>query len=206
MKFPLSIKYVRLLALATAASIALLVGCSSGGATPVVQETVEIPQAAVFIDSDDCGELEHGRLDIAEISLVLGDLELLVQAEVAEEQSERAQGLMCRESIPAGTGMYFLYAEPRTTGFWMFNTYMPIDIFYINRSGAVVDKITMTPCIRDGLSDGDWRTKCATESAQYVPSGEWLRSLELPAGWLGTQGISDAEIGGLTIRANEFAD
>jgi uncharacterized membrane protein (UPF0127 family) len=198
-KFPLSIKYARLFALATAASIALLVGCSSDDATQVEQETVESPQAVVFIDSDDCNDLQHGRLEIMEIALVIGEIDVLVQAEVANETSERAQGLMCRESIPAGTGMYFSYTESRATGFWMYNTYVPIDILYIDQSGAVVDKITMTPCLRDGLGDDEWRVKCASESAQYVPSVEWLRSLELPAGWLDTQGISDADIGDLNV-------
>jgi len=155
---------------------------------------VVLPSPGTFIDSADCGDLEYEHLSQSEVTVTLGDIDLQVTVEIADEPSERAQGLMCRESIPNGTGMMFYYPTVRSTGFWMYNTYVPIDILHIDRSHNIVDKIRMTPCLRDGLSDNNWQVKCATEANNYVPADEWLTVLELPAGWLESNGISDADL------------
>ena len=113
---------------------------------------------------------------------------------------------MCRKSIPPGTGMLFTYDTDRSSGFWMFNTYAPIDILYLDQSGHVVDNIAMSPCTRGSAkgseTDDEWRIRCATEANSYVPSGAWRNTLELPAGWLEAQGLggsSGPEITGITV-------
>ena len=88
----------------------------------------------------------------------------------------------------------------------MYNTYVPIDILYIEHSHNVADKITMTQCLRDGLSDGNWQVKCATEATNYVPKGEWITALELPAGWLESNDISDADIYDVKVNWLTVAD
>ncbi|NQW19424.1 MAG: DUF192 domain-containing protein [Chloroflexi bacterium] len=190
----------------TVASIALITARSTDEPEPFVPETITPPWLGAFIESDDCVDLQYGHLGLAEVTISLGDLDITVFPEVADEPNERMQGLMCRESIPAGSGMFFYYPAPRNSGFWMYNTYVSIDILHINRSHQVVDKITMTPCLRDGLSDDDWQVKCETEAVDYLPSGEWIWALELPAGWLDSQGISNADIGDLKIAWVAVAD
>jgi len=204
-KIPLLNKSDALTVLATAASIALLVGCSSNDESQATSNDLVTTPAVVFLNSEDCNDLVHGPLDTTEVTIQFGELSIPITAEVADEQSERAQGLMCRASIPSGTGMWFYYPEPRTNGFWMFNTYVPLEILYIDHSGRVVDKIATTPCLRDGLHDDDWQVKCATEAKNYVPVGEWLRVLELPAGWLESVGIADSDVDELTVRTISVA-
>ena len=153
-----------------------------------------------FIRSVDCADLTHGHLDTIQVTVALDNVEHQITAEIAQETSERAQGLMCRESIPDGTGMIFLYPGPRSTGFWMFNTYSEIDALYLDRSRHIIDKITMTPCLREGLSDDDWQIKCATESGDYTPSSEYATVLELPARWLESIGIDDTNIDQVSIN------
>lgn len=194
MKNPICNANVTLFALVAAASIALLAACSTSVQETPTPTPVVLPSPGAFIDSADCVDLEYGHLVQSEVTVSFGDIDLKVIAEIADEPSERSQGLMCRESIPNGTGMMFHYPTARSTGFWMYNTYVPIDILYIDRSHNIVDKITMSPCLRDGLSDDDRQVKCATEATEYVPSGEWLTALELPAGWLESNGVSDVDI------------
>lgn len=190
-------------ALLVGASIALVAACSSDD--PIVVDST-FPDPGQFVRSEDCDDLAHGHLERTSVTLSTDKADILVLAEVADELSERAQGLMCRESIPAGTGMYFDYPEPRQTGFWMFNTYQAIDILFIDESNKVVDIIAMTPCLREDLNDDQWQIKCATEASNYLPSTEWKRSLELPGGWLASVGIDSSNIGNLevttTITAN----
>lgn len=63
--------------------------------------------------------------------------EISFSVEIADDEAERAQGLMFRESMAGGAGMLFVYPTPRRSAFWMKNTLIPLDIIFLNQSGVV---------------------------------------------------------------------
>jgi uncharacterized membrane protein (UPF0127 family) len=77
------------------------------------------------------------------VRAVLGGVEL--RLEVADEPSERAFGLMRRESVPPGTGMLFVYDAPVRTRFYMYDVPVPLTAVFV-RDGRVVSSVVMPPC------------------------------------------------------------
>jgi uncharacterized membrane protein (UPF0127 family) len=57
--------------------------------------------------------------------------------EVARTEAEQDRGLMFRTSLPADGGMIFPFAKPRIGSFWMKNTLVPLDMFFIRADGSI---------------------------------------------------------------------
>jgi uncharacterized membrane protein (UPF0127 family) len=96
-----------------------------------------------------------------------------VVAEVAATAEERSEGLMYRDEVPDGTGMLFVFPDSRVRSFWMANTYVALDIAYLDPSFQVVDIMQMEPLV--------------TES--YVSNAPAMYGLEVRQGWFGENGI-----------------
>lgn len=96
-----------------------------------------------------------------------------VVAEVARTPDERAEGLMYREELPEGRGMLFVFEDNAIRSFWMSNTYIPLDIAFLDASFTIVDIQQMEPL-----------TTTPHESTQPA-----MFALEVPRGWFEAKGI-----------------
>jgi hypothetical protein len=86
-----------------------------------------------------------------------------VEFEIADTQLKKMRGLMFRKSLPAESGMLFIFDKPGKYSFWMANTTIPLDAIYFSPNGTVVDVISMDPC---GMLNCPKYTPKA--SAQYI--------------------------------------
>ena len=57
--------------------------------------------------------------------------------EIADDDAERAQGLMFSDHLAADAGMLFDYGEERMASFWMQNTLIPLDMIFVGADGVV---------------------------------------------------------------------
>ena len=61
-----------------------------------------------------------------------------IDIEVAQTPEESEQGLMYRRSMADSCGMLFLFNVEEQQSFWMKNTYLPLDIIYVNANKQIV--------------------------------------------------------------------
>lgn len=60
------------------------------------------------------------------------------RVEIARRPKQQAQGLMFRRRIAADAGMLFIYRSAEPVSMWMKNTFIPLDLVYIDRTGRIV--------------------------------------------------------------------
>ncbi|MBN1223431.1 MAG: DUF192 domain-containing protein [Candidatus Aminicenantes bacterium] len=101
----------------------------------------------------------------------------IVTAELAVSDSERAMGLMFRETVNSDQGMLFIFEEEGKHSFWMKNMVVSIDILWLNSAKQIVHiEERVPPCKRD---------PCPS----YTPGVPAMYVLELKAGSVAECGI-----------------
>ncbi len=60
-----------------------------------------------------------------------------ISVEVASTSVDREKGLGGQTSLEAGKGMLFIFPSPDTYGFWMKDTYIPLDMIWIDANKKV---------------------------------------------------------------------
>lgn len=125
-------------------------------------------------------EEESGPLPPSGNAWVIFDGDTVV-AEVADTPEARERGLMFREELPEGEGMLFVFEDTDIRSFWMRDTYVPLDIAFLDSALRIVDIQPMEP-----------ETEEFTESSEPA-----MFALEVPRGWFDEQGIdvgTEAEV------------
>jgi uncharacterized protein len=61
-----------------------------------------------------------------------------LRIEIVEKDKDIQYGMMHRKSMDSMTGMFFIMKQERPQSFYMKNTYIPLDIIYINSSKEIV--------------------------------------------------------------------
>ena len=84
---------------------------------------------------------------------------------------------MFREHLEPGHGMLFVFDDTRTRSFWMRNTYIPLDIAFLDAEFQIVDIQQMEP-----------ETEEFYESRQPA-----MFALEVPQGWFAERGIQEGD-------------
>jgi uncharacterized membrane protein (UPF0127 family) len=85
----------------------------------------------------------QGQTGLEEVTMTIGSRDFIL--EIADTHEKRQTGLMYRREMPANRGMIFVFPSEQRLGFWMKNTYLPLDIIFLSSGGSVVSIATMKP-------------------------------------------------------------
>ena len=129
------------------------------------------------------GPVPNPSLDLPQGNLTVagsGGPKLSLHVQIAETTQSREQGLMGVKKMPDQVGMAFLFGGPTSTGFWMKDTLIPLDIAFWDSKGRIVATSTMTPCRTDA---------CPV----YQPAATYASAVEMNAGLLAARGIKTGD-------------
>jgi len=101
----------------------LLAGCSAGSDSEPVGET-----------DPDIPFRKDGTLSFERD----GEIIQTIAIEVADTDSSRTRGLMQRPSLPADSGMLFIFPDEQQRSFWMANTPLSLDIMYVRADSSIL--------------------------------------------------------------------
>ncbi|MCI0467836.1 MAG: DUF192 domain-containing protein [Beijerinckiaceae bacterium] len=128
----------------------------------------------VLAQATHAGEAPRPQLKLENLEIVTSSGTHVFSVEVMRTDQQRERGLMFRRFLPQDQGMVFGFEAERPLMMWMKNTYLPLDMIFIGRSGKVT-----------GLAEN-------TEplSEEIIPSGAPAYAvLEVNAGTAGRIGL-----------------
>ena len=77
--------------------------------------------------------------------------DLLTNIEVASNPNDRRKGLMYRKSLSEDHGMFFVWEYRKRQCMWMRNTYIPLNVAYIDTKGKILEIYEMLPLSEDSI-------------------------------------------------------
>ena len=102
--------------------------------------------------------------------------------ELAKTDIERERGLMNRDHLDSGKGMFFVFDSDAIYPFWMKNTLIPLDMIWIDENGKVVYIYkNAQPCADKGVCQN------------IIPSVQARYVLEINAGQADRMGLGEGD-------------
>ena len=95
--------------------------------------------------------------------------------EVADDDAERARGLMYRDAMAVGNGMLFIHEAEEPQAYWMKNTRIPLDILYFDGSRKLVSQQRDVPPCSLGDACPPYPSKAPAQYVLELNAGEAAR-------------------------------
>lgn len=110
------------------------------------KHAVQIAALAIVVILGACAQNESKGAPMSEAGLPIEALTIdaangpaRFNVEIADDDAERARGLMFRQSLADDAGMLFEFQEPEYASFWMRNTVISLDIIFVGVDGRILN-------------------------------------------------------------------
>lgn len=81
--------------------------------------------------------LAPSGLETVPLTITQGSTTHRFTVEVAATDDQQSRGLMYRTELAADRGMIFPFRQPKYASFWMRNTLIPLDLFFVRADGTI---------------------------------------------------------------------
>lgn len=106
------------------------------------------------------------------ITISINNKEYKVQ--IAKTEEEKQKGLQGVKKLPKDEGMLFVYDEPQTVGYWMEDTYIPLDIIFIDDDYEVISVYTGKPLSKDIVEEDNVKYVLEVNANSGISKGDEL--------------------------------
>ena len=103
---------------------------------------------------------------------------ILPNIEIVTNSQDRQRGLMYKKAMPENYGMFFIWNLNKVQCMWMKNTYIPLSVAYMDRSGKIINIYDMVPLSKASV--------CSKKPVLYA--------LEVNRGWFKRNNIKVGDI------------
>ena len=149
-------------AIAALLALGLLVGCDNAEA-PSTEGTALDTQDDVALVSSNADEEEGEPQTLPTVDVPIGDAQIKMM--VADDFDERRTGMMFRKEVGPNEGMLFIFPDVDFRSFWMRNTYVPLDIIFLDARRRVLNVGRGEPFDEDNSVRSVGRAKYVIELA-----------------------------------------
>ena len=106
------------------------------------------------------------------VDITIGDKKYKV--EIADTPEKQEKGLMGRKSLPENQGMLFIYDEPQDLSYWMKDTFISLDIIFIDDDMEVVSVKQGQPMSEEPITENDVQYVLEVNSNSGIEEGDQL--------------------------------
>jgi len=151
------------------------------GSLPLLSFLLAVPVTVVSCVTLVSPDPSTIRFDRAEVWVHARGDSIPLQVELARTHDQQALGLSGRSGLPPEAGMLFLFEGVRadTTGFWMWQTAMPLDLAFLDEGGRILRIVGMDPCMR----------RVPEDCPLHLADVEYRQALEVNRGWFDRHGV-----------------
>lgn len=104
-----------------------------------------------------------------------GDNPIDLDVDIADTPYKHSYGLMFRWQINWGDGMLFIFDDEQVRSFWMRNTYIPLDMIFLNASGTIVSVHVGAKPMDETPVSSKYPAKYVIEANSWWTLEAWLK-------------------------------